>query len=235
MYKLVLNKKVVDVGIEKQFVKTQRNGVVVSCNSQEADGIVSSDGEVIYSIGIKEIYGPIVELTDISEEEYEVYKEKLSKDSDVVESVYEDLLNQVDVLDFVINLKVAEMSSICNQTIVNGIDVQLSDGETHHFSLNTDDQLNLSTMRGDILTGTEVFGYHSDNGDCEFYSKEDMIKIMTESQNWKTYQVTYFNSLRKYIKSMKTVEEVRAVKYGVEVPVEYQTEVLRKLLEEDNV
>lgn len=230
MYKLVLNGVVLDVGVQKQFVKKQLNGISIVCKEQEATGIISSDGEKIYSIGIHETYGPIVEVVDISQEEYEVYSEEFSKGTEVSDSVYQDLINRVDVLEYVVNLKVAEMSSICNQSIINGVDVKLTDGKTYHFSLTSDDQLNLSTMLIKLVTGTEVFGYHNDNGDCEFYSKEDVAIITKASEDWKLYHVTYFNSLRKYIRSIKTVKEVREVYYGMSIPEEYQTPVLKAIL-----
>jgi len=41
--------------------------------------------------------------------------------------------------------KIKEMSTMCRRTIENGFDLNLR-GETHHFSLSTQDQLNLMNL-----------------------------------------------------------------------------------------
>ena len=46
-----------------------------------------------------------------------------------------------------------------------------------------------------------------------------------------TYNTTYFNSLRDYINSVTTEKELSKIKYGIEIPEEYQSEVLKSLLE----
>lgn len=56
------------------------------------------------------------------------------------------------------------------------------------------------------------------------------MAIATAATNWKLYNESYFNSLRAYIQSMETMEELLAVEYGMEVPAEYQTVVLRQML-----
>jgi len=42
-------------------------------------------------------------------------------------------------LDFVKDVKTKQMSAICRTTIINGFDIQLSDGLTHHFSMPIED------------------------------------------------------------------------------------------------
>ncbi len=43
---------------------------------------------------------------------------------------------------------VAQMSATCNAAIVGGVDVTLTGGETKHFSLTLEDQLNLLSLQG---------------------------------------------------------------------------------------
>lgn len=44
------------------------------------------------------------------------------------------------------------------------------------------------------------------------------------------YHLSYFNSLRSYIQGLTSIEEVSNITYGTEIPVEYQTDVLKDLL-----
>jgi predicted DNA-binding ArsR family transcriptional regulator len=43
----------------------------------------------------------------------------------------------------------------------------------------------------------------------------------------KTYHTTYYNSLKNYINSLQTIEEIAAITYGIEIPDEYKSEVLK--------
>lgn len=125
--------------------------------------------------------------------------------------------------------KIAEMDLQCNQTIVNGFDIELSDGESHHFSLKIEDQLKISKLNDRVNANIDTLPYHADGEECKFFSKEDVQKINATMENIIEYQVTYFNSLKAYIDSLSTVEEVNAITYGVDIPEEYQSEVLKAL------
>lgn len=125
--------------------------------------------------------------------------------------------------------KISEMSSICNKTIENGFDLQMTDGTTEHFSLTTQDQLNLTTLSIMVQSGLQSIPYHADGNLCKFYSAEDMRKLIDYGTNFITYQTTYFNSLRNYINSFENAEEIKAVTYGMKIPAEYQSDVLKLL------
>ena len=45
-----------------------------------------------------------------------------------------------------------------------------------------------------------------------------------------SYHVTYFRDLRIYIRSLSEEEDVQNVYYGMPIPIEYQSEPLRKRL-----
>ena len=49
-------------------------------------------------------------------------------------------------------------------------------------------------------------------------------------EQMQVYHTTYFNSLKMYILSLDNIEDVGAVFYGMEIPVEYQSDVLKYLL-----
>lgn len=57
---------------------------------------------------------------------------------------------------------VAQMSATCNAAIVGGVDVTLTGGETKHFSLTLEDQLNLLSLQGRVASGADSVPYHAD-------------------------------------------------------------------------
>lgn len=126
--------------------------------------------------------------------------------------------------------KIAAMSAACNAAITGGVDVELSDGNTYHYSLTLEDQLNMMNIQAMVASGAESVPYHADGEECRYYSAADFAAIADAATAWKLYQESYFNSLRGYIQSMTTVEEIEAVTYGMEIPTEYQTDVLRDLI-----
>ena len=125
--------------------------------------------------------------------------------------------------------KIAAMSAACNAAITAGVDVELSDGNTYHYSLTLEDQLNMMNLQAMVASGAESVPYHADGEECRYYSAADFAAIAEAATAWKLYHESYFNSLRSYIQSMTTVEEIEAVTYGMEIPAEYQTDVLKNL------
>lgn len=122
------------------------------------------------------------------------------------------------------------MSAACNSVITNGFDVELSDENTYHFSLTTQDQLNLITLSAMVSSGETAIPYHADGELCKFYSAEDITTIVSTATAFKTYQVSYYNALRAYVESMTDITSVGAVTYGIAIPEEYQSDVLKALI-----
>lgn len=127
--------------------------------------------------------------------------------------------------------KTAEMSAACRAAIVAGFDVTLSDGKDHHFSLTVEDQLNLNALFGLLATGAEQVPYHADGETCMYFTAADMQTVVQEATAHKTYHESYFNSLKAYIASKRTAASVHAIEYGTEIPEQYQSDVLKALLE----
>lgn len=132
--------------------------------------------------------------------------------------------------EYIRSKKIAEMSHLCNLTITNGFDAILEDKQSHHFSLTTQDQLNLITLQSMILSGQTSVPYHADNEPCRFFSTADIQTVLTGATKHITYHESYFNSLKAYINSLDKIETVGGIEYGVDIPDDYQTEVLRTLL-----
>ena len=53
--------------------------------------------------------------------------------------------------------------------------------------------------------------------------------IITAATKLKTYHTTYYNALKNYVKSLKDIHQVAAITYGIELPEEYKSDVLKTL------
>lgn len=155
------------------------------------------------------------ESIEIDEPEYE---------ENIIEEVPEEM-----TVAFVKESKIKEMKNTCKSEIEKGVDVILSDDKTHHFSLTTQDQLNLTTLAAMITTGEISIPYHADGELCKYYSTEDILVIISEAKNHIAYHTTYYNSLKSYISSLKSINTISAIVYGCKIPEKYQSEVLSTL------
>lgn len=117
--------------------------------------------------------------------------------------------------------KLNELSDICNSMIDTGLDVQLSDNSTKHFTYTLADQANVSEMFTAVMAGATEYPYHADGESCMMYSAGDIITIYSTLSSMKTGQITYQNQLKQYVKTLNTVEDIEAVTYGQELTGEY--------------
>lgn len=117
--------------------------------------------------------------------------------------------------------KLNELSDICNSMIDTGLDVQLSNNSTKHFTYTLADQANVSEMFTAVMAGATEYPYHADGESCMMYSAGDIITIYSTLSSMKTGQITYQNQLKQYVKTLNTVEDIEAVTYGQELTGEY--------------
>lgn len=123
----------------------------------------------------------------------------------------------------------AEISTACEQIIHRGVDVEIA-GEWEHFSLSTNDQLNLFGKQAQIAAGATQFEYHQDGCPCKYYDLADMQKIINAAMSHVSYHTTYCNALNMWIAGAKTRDEVNDIFYGADVPEQYQSEVLKNYI-----
>lgn len=177
-----------------------------------------------------------VDIREITKEEYDILYEAIEHNEPVIIDdddndepyVPEPIIEEPDeILEFVRTSKINEMSATCRHTIENGFDLELR-GETHHFSLDTQDQLNLISLSAMAQT-QEYIPYHADGESCIFYTAEEMGQIVATATSFKIYHTTYYNALKAYINSLDTIEAISAIEYGVAIPEEYQSDVLKAL------
>lgn len=121
--------------------------------------------------------------------------------------------------------KIKEISDTCKETIFKGINVTLSDGNTKHFSLKTEDQINLNGLLGQINLGNikpeNGVPYHADGEMCTLFSIVDFTLIANTAMSFILRQTTYCNHLMSYVKSLENVNDVQAVVYGQELTGEF--------------
>lgn len=180
-----------------------------------------------------------VSIVLIDETEYNALVEAFETNEEIEieqnEEVETETENPVDeqqqaTVEFIRDAKIAQMSKICNQIITNGVDIVLSDGLTHHFSLTLEDQIKIQALAIKAQNGSEMLFWHEDNKPCQFYSATDILALYNALEGIQTYHTTYFNSLKMYLLSLDDIEQINAVTYGMEIPEEYQSEILKYLL-----
>lgn len=115
-----------------------------------------------------------------------------------------------EIIDDVKNIKLNTMSSICNMTIENGVDI----GD-EHYSLTGNDQINIMKLESNArLAPDQSFPYHADGKLCRLYTAEEIINIATVATSWILYWTTYYNHLKTEILAMTDASDVVNVKFG---------------------
>ena len=174
-------------------------------------------------------------ITEITEEEYNTYITAINNNEEIIIDdgpVDEQPIIVTEIepdisVEFIRSSKIQEMSRMCRNTIEAGFDLELR-GETKHFSLATQDQLNLMSL-GVMAQTQSLIPYHADEEECDFYTTEEINEIIDTANAFKIYHTTYYNALKGYINSLETIEDIAAVTYGMDIPEEYQTNVLKAL------
>lgn len=135
----------------------------------------------------------------------------------------EELINPN--IETIITKKNTELSQACEQTIFNGVDVTLSSGETKHFSLKIEDQMNLNGLVSQISLGNikaeDGVPYHADGEICIIFNIADFTLIANTASAFKLQQTTYCNHLMSYVKTLTSKEDIEAVTYGQELTGEF--------------
>ena len=242
-YKLISGTNIVGIVTSLDFRRFQKkHRIILICDEQSAQYVQYKD--ILYHDNwmlpiTSDLYEyESAEVIQVDEQEYNTLKAALETEDEIVikpetpveeEPEYVDP-NDVITVDYVKSVKIAEMSNTCNKVITNGFDVILNDGNSYHFSLTTQDQLNLITLSSMVANGETQIPYHADGELCRFYSAEDINIIITTATQFKTYQISYFNALKAYIESLDDMNEIGAITYGVDIPAEYQSDVLKALV-----
>lgn len=179
------------------------------------------------------------DIQEIAEEEYHAFEHAFEVNEIIIEEQKDDeeeeieesqYINPVDEesVNFIRQSKIAEMSRACRNIIEAGFDILLSDNEIHHFSLDTQDQLNLITLSA-LAEVQDSIPYHADGEICKFYSAAEIKQIVAGATQFKMYHTTYYNALKNYINNLDNISDIAAITYGTALPEEYQSDVLKAL------
>lgn len=125
---------------------------------------------------------------------------------------------------------VSKMSEECHNAITKGFDIDQGLSK-EHYELRTEDQLMIQALMLKVKSGqTDNLPYHSQGNSCRFYTPEEITTLNAKMEAVITYHTTYFNSLRDYINSIKEPNVLSTIKYGCDIPEEYQSEVFKSLI-----
>ena len=241
-FKLINNNTIIGVVTSNNFIKYYSITDCYLKTNELVGEYVSYKGQLYRSEWMQPFYREeeyqLVSIVAIDKEEYDIYLKAIIDNepieeiipqpiNEIPEEQFNDEINQISI-DFVKTSKINEMSRTCNQVIEAGFDIELG-GKVEHFSLTTQDQLNLISLSSMAANGMEAIPYHADGEVCRFYSNAEMQAIVTQATAFKIYHTTYYNALKNYINSLDTIEEIAAVTYGMPLPEEYQSDVLKSL------
>ena len=238
-YKVIIDSEIIGVGTSLNCLRFQaKNSILERVNDIQAE-YIECENSLYHATWMQPIKTNLYNYTiatvvTIGEQEYNILVPAVEaapvpieeEESEPVIVVPVDPIDEL-TLEYVRTSKLSEMSRACRDIIENGFDLELRN-EVKHFSLDTQDQLNLLTLSAMAQTQS-LIPYHADNEECIFYTNEEINEIVETANAWKIYHTTYYNALKGYINALETIEEIGEIYYGIEIPEEYQTEVLQAL------
>ena len=238
-YKL-LDDEFIGVVSSNNFVRENPNNGWLLTSNESLGQFVSFENKLYRDFWMQPIPNSVqtymrVEIKEITKEEYDVLKAAIDNNDPIIiddddddEYIPESVIEELDItIEFARESKIKEMSAACRRVIEQGFNLELR-GTIHHFSLDTQDQLNLITLSGMAQTQDNI-PYHADGESCIFYTAAEINAIVAAATQFKIYHTTYYNTLKTYINALDTLEAIGAITYGVEIPEEYQSDVFKAI------
>jgi len=237
-YKIIQDKNCVGIANSNSFILYQPEIHSFTAANETTGDLVEYKNKFYRGLWMKPmttditIKYTIADIIEITKEEYVAFEEAF-KENEIIEEETDTepeyikpyIPPEKEGVDFIRQSKVNEMSYQCRQAIENGIDI-IAQGKTRHFSLTTQDQLNLMSLN--IMAQTQdIIPYHADEEQCIYYTAEEIKQIVAAANSHKIWHTTYYNALKAYINSLETIEEISAITYGTPIPDEFKTEVLK--------
>lgn len=125
--------------------------------------------------------------------------------------------------------KLSNLSEICNQTIVAGMDVETTEG-MEHFSLEETDQINLTTALSAIEQGAKGYPYHADKKLCRMFTAVELKAIAEKATAHKLYHTTLCNHLLILARRATTTAELDKITYSADCLPPDLAENMKKIL-----
>lgn len=239
-YKLVLENEIVGIADSNSFIKFSPKTRSFLRANEETGEFINWNGAFYRDTWMQPIVFSIpyisVQALNINEEEYNAFAQAFETNETIHYEREEQeqqetipFVNPIDLasVEYIKEAKINEMNLACRHTIEAGFDLEIR-GATRHFSLTTQDQLNLMSL-GAIAQTQQLIPYHADGEECEFYTADEINEIIARATEFKNYNTVYYNALKSYINALETIEEISAIVYGTSIPEEYKTDVLKVL------
>ena len=242
-YKIIQNNNFIGVICSTNFIQYQKRNHFYMISDESHGEFVECNGKLYRSGWMPPVPNEATQpyeqavIVEITEEEYNTYQQAIENNEEIVINTEDDVIPAPEIIDidpveetsieFIRTSKLTEMSYTCRTTIEAGFDLELR-GEIHHFSLDTQDQLNLISLSAMAQTQS-LIPYHADGEECIFYTSEEINEIVETATAFKIYHTTYYNALKTYINALETIEEIAAIEYGTPIPEEYKSDVLKAL------
>lgn len=226
-YKIIKDAAFVGVGTSDDLLRfQQKHRILLRCDEQKAEYI--QFGDALYHDNWMLPASDSVdclsaEVIQICAEEYSALTYAIESGVDIVQEPAEEqesetiIVGEDVTVEFVRESKIAEMSKVCSDSIISGVDVTLGDGSVHHYSMTVYDQLNLVAIATELASGKDSVAYHADGEPYLNYTAEDMNLIISAANSHRVYHTTYFSTLREYINTLEDIKEIADVYYGMEV------------------
>lgn len=244
-YKVFDGAEFIGVGTSDDLRKHQKkHNILVFAGGAEAQYISVGD-ELYHDKWMKEPTADLFEwqnasVVAVDENEYKTLKDAMESEESITpneeEFAEEDGLvddtpeceDEEFTVEYVRDVKIRELNIACRSAITAGFDIEIGE-ETLHFSLTSQDQINLQDAAMQILAGSKDIPYHADGGEYRLFSASEMLAIVTEANNHKTHHLAYCNALKNWASALKRASSIRAIEYGSEIPTKYKTAFLKSL------
>ncbi len=233
-YKVVSDGKIIDVLESASFVRYQsKNDLMLVCDKDSAEGVLSSDGNSIYRIveecSTKLQDHDLVELYEIDQKEFDILADLIKSNDTPVDDPSEDSQDiEALTLDYAKTKAISKVNATCHEKIVEGFTMSLDNGEKYHFDMAIEDQLNINSLAAFVAKGMTIIPYNLPN-DCVFLSVDEVNRLIVAASAHKISQLSYYKSLKRYIMSMTSLTQVGKVEYGMEIPEKYWSSVYKEI------
>ena len=246
-YKVICDGEFVGIGTSVNLAKHQKkHNLLLTATEKDAECIVIADKlyrdqwMLAFDTDQYECSAAIIQA--ITEEEYRTLAkaiengENIAVETETAEEAADEEPEEVAeseeeevTADYVRSIKLKELGLACNRAITSGFDIELSDGQMHHFSLTLQDQQNLNEIQSKIFMGEALLYYHADGEELKQYSEQDMLTVIGAGSNHKLRHLAYHNCLKAWVNSLVRIKNIQAVEYGSEIPKKYQSALYRNL------
>lgn len=203
-FKIIKDNEFIGIGTTRDMRKFQKkHNVILVCDENEAQYIQCGE-DLYHAPWMETVDGSFViaDVIRIEEDEYNCILSAIESNEEVkfAEELvveYEPVVDEIEELtiDYIRSAKLAELKYECNKAIAEGFDIELGDGETRHFTLSMDDQINLLTQA---------------------YFDETMQTVIVVMNNFKVKHMSHLKELEEYVNSLTDIEEITKVDYRKE-------------------